>query len=548
MHRLIILVLSAPFWLQFLFAGGAFWGAWQYEKHLTAQYEARLELAKSQPPAEVSISDFTPLAAKGMPEEVNVRVQVASQHSVRLIKKTNGIKTGESLLYILVDPAAEAGDRVARGAIVIDPDDLDAFADWMIDRTLSVGSFGPAGPVLSLPGLVDHPSNASHANDAIKNRGFTRARNFEFIKPFLKGREAGLAVTPHAAGLATFGAFVPGTLFLLLGVGKLVAGRRKVGADAPETAVPSAREARFEKNAVAEDAMRARLDAIMGKPAAGQTQAGDPGNGPAALGDPTRTQINAMMDDPKMTRQDLTTPGPNAGAGIAKKTLPFLAAAPQPRPDMTTNLASWLKGGLLKVGMVISAFGLYFAISMSGSSFGLETQMRSISTAGKGIEAPIARPSGGGLATMNTPIVAPQTHGDLAQAKQIPTVPENVQDAPDVRDLGNSPAPVSPGLPETAAEIETPDAATVASDPKPAPMMVKEPNPVAKAAGAVSKILIWFQDLPKLTLLIGLGALILVAALVALRPKGADATSSRPDPFERLLEQRRKEMERQGRA
>ncbi|MFN4159169.1 MAG: hypothetical protein ACK4GO_12300 [Gemmobacter sp.] len=187
---LIRLVFFGFFPIQFVLAGVLVWMAMTTEERgaeLSAQYAA---LRAQEPPAVVDVGDWEESETARLPSELAVTGQLSLDNNTRLVKRTNGIKRDEALLYLLMDPDAGAGDKVVRAGIVLPPEKLDELVAYAIANATG---FGPQGPVVTVQGLKDWPAQSGHARSAIKEQGLTVAPGFYFIEPFLGGREAALA-------------------------------------------------------------------------------------------------------------------------------------------------------------------------------------------------------------------------------------------------------------------------------------------------------------------------------------------------------------------
>ncbi|QYK42486.1 MAG: hypothetical protein KF887_05030 [Paracoccaceae bacterium] len=233
-------VFGGPFVIQFAVAAALTWFGLSVQQDQAALLAARQALQAAEPPAAVNVGAFSPGSAGKLPVELRIRATLATDHNVRLVRKTNGITTGESLLYVLMDPEADAGTMVARAGIVIDPDDLERVATYLIGS--SVG-FAAKGPVVEIGGLVARPGEASHARKAMREQGLTVAPEFFFVEPFVNGRAGTLAAAPRDSGDLPMIIFGFAGLFGLIGVKRLLGGRRTATA-APAPAAPKAAVAR----------------------------------------------------------------------------------------------------------------------------------------------------------------------------------------------------------------------------------------------------------------------------------------------------------------
>lgn len=230
MNLIFGLLFRGPFWIQLVVAAALVWLGMVVQEDEANRQIARAALLEQAPPATISLADAKPGNPSRVPVELSVTAQVALDHNTRLVRKTNFIKTGEDLLYVLVDPEADADVNVAQAGIVIDPDQLDAFTNWLVENSTD---FGAAGPVVTINGVFVNSSSDSHARDAMKNQGMTIAEDFFFIEPFITGREASLAAKPSSAAQLSWPIFGVAALMALLGALKLTKGRGKFGTLTP---------------------------------------------------------------------------------------------------------------------------------------------------------------------------------------------------------------------------------------------------------------------------------------------------------------------------
>lgn len=231
--NLILVVFRGPFWVQFVLAAGVIWFGYFVQQDEAARQVARAALLEQAPPGTISVADFKSDAPGRAPVELSVTAQVALDHNTRLVRKTNFIKTGEDLLYVLVDPAPDADPNVAIAGIVLNPDQLDAFTEWLILRSTG---FGEAGPIATIDGLLTSSSNASHALKAMKNQGMTIAKDFYFIEPFIVGREASLTAIPEKATQISWPIYGLAAFIALVGIFKMRGIRSKSATPKPATA------------------------------------------------------------------------------------------------------------------------------------------------------------------------------------------------------------------------------------------------------------------------------------------------------------------------
>lgn len=215
--NLVLLAFRGPFWVQLLLAAGIVWAGFAIQEQNAERAASRAALLASPPPETIPVAEVRGKTGS-VPVEVSVRAQVALDHNVRLVRRTNFVKTGENLLYILVDPEAGKDVKIARAGIVIDPDQLDSFAEFILQHSVA---FGAAGPVIEIGGLRSSEAHASHAKEAIGERGLTLGPDFFFVEPFIAGREASLAAIPSRSANDIWPFFAVAAAFVAVALYKL---------------------------------------------------------------------------------------------------------------------------------------------------------------------------------------------------------------------------------------------------------------------------------------------------------------------------------------
>ena len=159
MIRLFAMILVAPFWVLFLLAGGLVtFGQYSHDAGTKGLAE-KMRLAQAAPPVEMAITAFTSDAPRSFPVELNLRAQVAIGQHVELVKTKNDKTVSERAMYILVAPDAAGDAQVAYGAygaVILQPSEVDIFADWAAQKVAKGGGLGSLGPVLTFDGLRDH--------------------------------------------------------------------------------------------------------------------------------------------------------------------------------------------------------------------------------------------------------------------------------------------------------------------------------------------------------------------------------------------------------
>ncbi len=268
MQRLIFMLLLGPFWVQLLFAGGLGTLGYVLQSSEAVRIAAAADLLQSDAPPTTPIADMRQDYVPDGATEVSVTAQIALSHNTRLIRTTYFITTSEQLLYVLVDPDATASTDIARAAIVFDPDDLDRVTDWIAENA---ETFGGAGPVLTVTGLVSGGSQVGMVSDALSDQGMTKGPDFFYITPHFEGRVAALTPKPYAAFMHALWVYAIATAFLLLGAIKFA--RRRPSAPRADAAPSYSATApsgltgqQIADRLIAEDIARARAEAAFANP------------------------------------------------------------------------------------------------------------------------------------------------------------------------------------------------------------------------------------------------------------------------------------------
>ncbi|MGB8811634.1 MAG: hypothetical protein WCC57_00455, partial [Paracoccaceae bacterium] len=352
MHRLFLLIFVAPFWLQFIFAGGlAYFGYTLQETH-AERIAHRAELLQAAPPATMEIAAFNQKYASDTPTEVSVTAQIAVEHNTRLVRKRNFITVGEDVLYVLVDADAPADETVARGAIVVDPDQVDALVDWMVTNAAGLGQ---GGPVVKVDGLLDYGTQNSMVSDALADQGMTKGPNFFFVAPYIEGRAAALAVKPGEAMDGGMPVYYAALFFALLGVAKLYFRRRNGGPKADKTKPATIGMAEPVQRPVEQPAMEptthvqptAATLTQTGAHRAGIAEYEVPGQDGQSLEAAMRARVEAAMANPKAAFV-----APVGDAAIAASLIaPVAKVTPKSMFEQVSSMGP-MKFGILAVAVV----------------------------------------------------------------------------------------------------------------------------------------------------------------------------------------------------
>ena len=221
--NLIAFLLKLPWFAYIALAGGVVWLGMQMAggaEERAAQIQAAIDAG---PPAAVALNSFTRPDQKFV--EGTFQAQVVTSETTRLIDRTNGVKTGEDIMVVLADPAAGESTRAFHGLMILSTSEYELFADWAMERVVG---FGELGPVIEFSGSVsNYDSEASHAKDALADRGNSVTSGALYISPYItQTRDEALASALNSAnntqgnmnGIAGF--------IALFGLGKFFIGRR----------------------------------------------------------------------------------------------------------------------------------------------------------------------------------------------------------------------------------------------------------------------------------------------------------------------------------
>lgn len=158
------------------------------------QFMASDAARSGPPPALVALKDAR---FGGSGTEVNALARIDASVDVAL-------PGGTGRLFLLADPESAKGSA-ARVAVFISPVDFPAFEALLAATTQGTGE----APVFALNGAVTTPYWIDRAEAAAADSKLPLATDVQFVRPFLHGRDAGLA-PPLLAWL------VPAVLFVLL--------------------------------------------------------------------------------------------------------------------------------------------------------------------------------------------------------------------------------------------------------------------------------------------------------------------------------------------
>lgn len=223
MFRLVSALLALPWPVMALIAAGLFWAAQDTHRRVTAYEAEKAQALQAGAPAPVALDQFA-AADVHLAEEVHVAAWINTEHNYELTKQRKGTDTVRRM-FVLFGPGDAADSRVARGIVLLRPDEVDGFVTQLMGRITD-----PLDPRLPfhLNGRVDpSPELSDMVRDAFEERGLLRAAEFVVIEPYLDGREAALAADPEAPmrGAVIFGGL--GGLAALAALGRALGGRAR---------------------------------------------------------------------------------------------------------------------------------------------------------------------------------------------------------------------------------------------------------------------------------------------------------------------------------
>jgi hypothetical protein len=141
---------------------------------------AKLAMPAEPPPA-VSLSVFSRWTDVHKREEVNVIGKLESDQGLTL---TRGDETRQ--MFVLFGPDGGPDDKVVRGLILLEKEDIEAFGAQFADMKAKAGT---ADGALMLNGfMLVLPDFDREAEANLKERGLTLSDQYIYIKPLLNGR------------------------------------------------------------------------------------------------------------------------------------------------------------------------------------------------------------------------------------------------------------------------------------------------------------------------------------------------------------------------
>ena len=223
MFRLFALIFSLPWPVLVLLAGGLFWMGHDARQKATAFEAEKAQALMDGQPVAVPLDDYDG-EVRHPAGEVHVTAWVNPAYNYELTKQKRGADTVRRM-FVLFGPGDALDSRVARGIVLIRPEQADAFLELMIaqmtgefDGRLLFNLNGARGGTAGIGDMVD---------DALDEQGLMKAAEFMVVEPYLAGREAALAPDPQAGtmSLQVFGV-LGGALLLVAARNALT--RRKV--------------------------------------------------------------------------------------------------------------------------------------------------------------------------------------------------------------------------------------------------------------------------------------------------------------------------------
>ncbi|MFN3724463.1 MAG: hypothetical protein ACK4VZ_15645 [Paracoccaceae bacterium] len=206
---------------QLVLAIGFFaFAAFSYDRLVRIEAGKAGALAQGVPEA-VSLAEFQGWSDIHPADEVHIIAKTILPLNYRLEMTRKGklsSRVEERMVYFLFGPDEAEGTRTVRAALLIDSADLDR---WFAQE-LSPGlvSSSETEVVMRLNGQkVTNPDLKSMAEDAMAERGLTRAPEFFFMESWgPKGRAAALGPDPNAAIMMGGGIGGVGLIFLMVAI------------------------------------------------------------------------------------------------------------------------------------------------------------------------------------------------------------------------------------------------------------------------------------------------------------------------------------------
>lgn len=210
-------VLRWPFWLYVLLGVGVFWASEQVHKD-SLRSEAEKAIALQQAAPELTdLGQFSRAQHLGPADEVHVQGWINTDYNYHLVKRTNGMKTGERHMWVLFGTDDTAQAEVARAAVVLEVGQKDAFMTYLSG---AIGGIHGDKVLLDLNGFGKTSDSFSKvAMNALRNEGLRPSADFIYIKPFIEGRAAALAPA-ELPGKNRYIGWAIGMVLMLLGVVK----------------------------------------------------------------------------------------------------------------------------------------------------------------------------------------------------------------------------------------------------------------------------------------------------------------------------------------
>lgn len=216
--NLIRFLLFMP-WYGYLILAAAVGALGYYTQDTVDERIANLEALIAQPaPAPVFLNDYQ--RPEGRYTEATLVVQLVLEDVVRLVDRTNGVKTGEDLMIPLADPTATNAPTEYVGLMILTEKEADRFDAWATDYIVADG---PLGPIMEMTGEVSHTNGeASHASDALEGYGKRTVAREIYFEPYFMPREDVLAAKLKSAQNTSGDFNMIAAVIALFGIGKLL--------------------------------------------------------------------------------------------------------------------------------------------------------------------------------------------------------------------------------------------------------------------------------------------------------------------------------------
>ncbi len=220
MESLVRLLFALPLSVMAVIALALGWFGYQDTQNRQKQADQKMLIADQPQPALSNISAFDPKPEGKALVEANLNARWAFEHNTELTTTSkSGATESKGVMMVFMDETAgPTGDNKVAAVIVTDTANKEALMTWMMEHLRDEAL---PYPQVQLEGLVGTRRESDHVDKVLAENNLTRAANFFYLEPYLKGRDAALARVKERVAEGVGMSFLTGMAILIGGIAAL---------------------------------------------------------------------------------------------------------------------------------------------------------------------------------------------------------------------------------------------------------------------------------------------------------------------------------------